>query len=186
MSELFDIGVAPKVPNLHFGNMHGLEDGTDEHLTPPDILLALDTANKFDLDPCASVVRPWPVAKHHFTVVDDGLKQGWFGRVWMNPPYGEGLPIWMRRLAEYGDGIALTFARTETKAFFPWVWDHADAIMFLRKRLTFYKVDGTPHVSKKTGKPSNAGCPSVLIAYGRRNVEALAESHIEGRLVILK
>lgn len=204
--------IEPKAPNTFFGHMHGGEEGTVEHLTPPFILKALDTANTFDLDPCASIIRPWPMARHHFTIEDDGLKQEWFGRVWMNPPYGDpekkcgrkckkkvcaargrhadrdvpGMEDWMERLARHGDGIALTFLRGETDSFFPWVWEYADAMFVIRRRLTFYKTDGTPHANQKTGKPSNAGCGSVLIAYGRRNAEALASCGLAGKLMWLK
>jgi hypothetical protein len=44
----------------------------DEWLKPPEILKAL---GDFDLDPCAPINRPWPMAKNHFTVEHDGLKQ---------------------------------------------------------------------------------------------------------------
>lgn len=53
----------------------------DEWLTPPEILVAL---GEFDLDPCAPVVRPWPTAKHHFTVEDDGLNQSWYSLAELN------------------------------------------------------------------------------------------------------
>ena len=57
----------------------------DEWLTPPHILSAL---GKFDLDPCASVARPWGTAAVHYTREDNGLTKPWLGRVWCNPPYG--------------------------------------------------------------------------------------------------
>src|SRR5262245_18377776 len=75
----------------------------DEWLTPPEIIKAL---GEFDLDRCAPL--------------DDGLKKPWIGRLRCNPPYGGFTPKWMRRMADHGNGIALTFARTETKTFFPW------------------------------------------------------------------
>ncbi len=49
---------------------------SDEWLTPQWILEPLGV---FDLDPCASVVRPWATAKQHLTVEDDGLKANWGG-----------------------------------------------------------------------------------------------------------
>ena len=44
---------------------------------------------EIDLDPCSnSKAQPNVPALNHFTVEDDGLEQKWFGRVYMNPPYG--------------------------------------------------------------------------------------------------
>jgi hypothetical protein len=74
-------------------------------------------------------------------------------------------------------GIVLLFAITETKAFFEYVWAEADAIMFLKGRLKFHFPDG-----KQGG---TAGSPSVLIAYGQNNVEALENSGLEGKIVYL-
>jgi hypothetical protein len=148
--------------------------GTDVWLTPPAILKAL---GEFDLDPCSSLDRPWDTAKHHYTIEDDGLAQEWFGRVWCNPPYGPGMAPFLRRMVEHRNGIVLIFARTETRAFFDYVWDKADAILFIKGRLRFHTPDG-----KEGG---TAGSPSVLIAYGEENVKALETCGIEGKLVYL-
>lgn len=145
----------------------------DEWLTPPGIIHAL---GDFDLDPCAPVHRPWSTATHHYTVLDDGLIKPWFGRVWMNPPYGRETGIWLNKLATHGDGIALVFARTETKMFFKFIWSEANAILFMRGRLAFYHASGL--------QGGHAGAPSCLIAYGDRNVRALKGSGIVGALII--
>ena len=149
--------------------------GTDVWLTPPSILKAL---GEFDLDPCTSLDRPWDTAKHHFTIEDDGLAQDWFGRVWCNPPYGPGMAPFLNKMVKHGNGIVLIFARTETKAFFEYVWDKADAILFIKGRLRFHTPDG--------GLGGTAGSPSVLIAYGSENVKALEDSGINGKLVYLR
>ena len=80
--------------------------GKDEWLTPPDLLRQL---GEFDLDPCAPVTRPWDMAAEHFTMLDDGLKRPWHGRVWLNPPYGKHAAAWLDRLADHGRGTALIF-----------------------------------------------------------------------------
>jgi len=46
----------------------------------------------------------------------------------MNPPYGNRTKQWMKKMAEHDNGIALIFARTETRIFFPYIWDYADSI----------------------------------------------------------
>lgn len=117
---------------MSMGGHHSHRMGTDEWLTPPEILEAL---GPFDLDPCAPSTRPWPMAAQHYSKEDDGLLRPWEGRVWLNPPYGLEAERWLRRLAIHGNGIALIFARTETEAFFSQVWERADAILFLRGRL---------------------------------------------------
>jgi len=79
------------------GSHHSANMINDEWLTPPHILKAL---GEFDLDPCAPVVRPWPMAKTHYTKVDDGLQKQWFGRVWCNPPYGREIGAWVKKASE--------------------------------------------------------------------------------------
>jgi hypothetical protein len=152
---------------------------SDVWLTPPFILHALGA---FDLDPCAPADRPWDMAARHFTRKDNGLVQPWCGRVWCNPPYGREVDRWLRRLRQHGDGIALIFARTETEYFFDEIWPHADALLFIEGRLHFHKPDGR---RAKT----NAGAPSVLIAYGPRNCDALraaSEGAIRGQYIDLR
>lgn len=151
------------------------KNGKDEWLTPPTIVNAL---GEFDLDPCSPINRPWNTAKQHFTIEDDGLSKDWHGRVWCNPPYGSQTGIWLNKCSEYGNAIALIFARTETKMFFDSVWDKADALLFIKGRLKFF------HVTGEVG--DSAGAPSVLIAYGKNNVEFLKSSGIEGKLIELK
>jgi hypothetical protein len=159
----------------NMGNEKTVAD-TDVWLTPPRIIESL---GQFDLDPCSPLDRPWDTAKKHYTIEDDGLVQSWEGRVWMNPPYGPPMPKWLEKLANHpGGGIALTFARTETKAFHEFVWDKADALLFLRGRLKFHRSDGI--VSKK-----DPGSPSVLIAYGKENVKALENCELDGKIVYL-
>ncbi len=156
-----------------------MADGKDEWLTPKWIV---DAIGKFDLDPCSPVNRPWETAVRHLTQIDDGLAHDWDGRVWCNPPYGSATGIWMDRLANHGNGVALTFARTETKWFHESVWNRADSVFFFKGRLCFYHVDGT--------KGGTAGAPSCLISYGKNNMVSIDEAHsnglIKGCHVILK
>lgn len=146
---------------------------TNDWITPRYII---DALGAFDTDPCQSMTQPWPCARRGYTIIDDGLRQKWLGRCYVNPPYGNEAWPFMERLAEHGDGIGLLFGRTETKMFGSHIWREADAVLFLYGRLTFYRPDG----SKGAG---NSGGPSVLIAYGESNVEALRRSGLPGALV---
>ncbi len=153
----------------------------DEWLTPPSIIKALGGAESFDLDPCAPINRPWPTARVHYTIVDNGLTRPWTGRLWFNPPYGGPQIVgpWMRRMAEHGIGTALIFARTETELFFETIWRRATAILFIEGRLHFHHVDG------KRAK-ANAGAPSVLVAYGDNDADILHGCGIAGQFMRLK
>jgi hypothetical protein len=150
----------------------------EEWLTPPWLLKRL---GEFDLDPCApsDSRRPWSTALHHYSIEENGLAKPWEGRVWCNPPYGRKIGVWMQRLADHGNGIGLVIARTDTRAFFDSVWRRADAVLFLRGRLTFH------HVS---GKISDTGCtaPNVLVAYGTANVEVLRGLEDIGKFIKLR
>jgi hypothetical protein len=144
----------------------------DEWLTPPEIIRSL---GEFDLDPCSPINRPWPTAKRHFTIQDNGLMQDWSNyRVWLNPPYGKELVHWLEKMSMHNNGVALTFARTDTNAFHQFVFPVADSILFIQQRITFYNVDGTP-------ADSNGGAPSVLIGYGELNSEAISKCGIKGK-----
>ena len=149
---------------------------TNVWLTPPWVLEKL---GEFDTDPCSPIDRPWDTAKQHYTEEDDGLAQVWQGRVWLNPPYGLTIGNWMQRMAEHdGGGIALVFVRTDTKWFFNYVWPYATAMLFMKKRVQFYKDDGSP-------SKDNASAPSVLVAYSKMDAEILKNSGIEGHYVNL-
>ena len=137
-----------------FGFERPNEGATNTWLTPPEIIRAL---GEFDLDPCAAENQPWPTAKAHYTEAEDGLIQPWFGRVWLNPPYGPHLVKWLSRMATHGHGTAFLFARTETAAFHDYVGPKATAFLFLRGRVFFHRPDGTPAGSP--GAPSAPGSP---------------------------
>lgn len=132
---------------------------------------------EFDLDPCSLVNAPIYHAKNNYTIEDNGLLKKWEGRVYCNPPYGRDLNLWLKKLKEHGNGIALIFARTETKFFFENIWDDADGLLFVKGRIRFYHVSGI-----QGGTP---GAPIVLIAYGKENAIALKESGIAGKYLDL-
>jgi phage N-6-adenine-methyltransferase len=155
------------------GGHHRSADASDDWITPRVII---ETLGPFDLDPCACLQQPWACAKAWYTIKDDGLQQFWEGRVWLNPPYGRRTGEWMAKLADHGRGTALVFARTETEWFVEQVWERADAVMFLHGRLNFARPCGSP--TKK-----NAGGPSVLIAYGKEDVDRLVASGFNGTMV---
>lgn len=156
-------------------------DGKDEWLTPKYIT---DALGAFDLDPCSPVNPPWKIAEKTFNQITDGLSSDWGDskvRVWMNPPYGNQTKIWMKKLSEHKNGIALIFSRTETSTFFKYIWPYAHSVFFFEGRIAFHHVDGT--------KSGMAGAPSCLICYGENNtlsvMDALENGLLNGILITL-
>lgn len=141
--------------SIHFSSR------SEEWYTPGDILdRVVLTLGRIDLDPCSnSRLRPVVPARHHFTRQDDGLSKQWFGRVFMNPPYGRDVKRWVAHLCgEHRAGrvtaaIALLHARTDT-AWFNLFSDYT--LCFVRGRLKF----------AGQGAGNSAPFPSVLAYLG--------------------
>lgn len=156
-------------------NFNSNTENKDEWFTPPYIT---DALGKFDLDPCMSQSKLEVIGRRqNYTKDFDGLSQIWEDRVWCNPPYGNNTFKWIKNLADHGNGIALIFARTETKGFHAEIWKRANAVFFFSGRLKFYHRNG------KQGGTANA--PSCLVAYGFENVWAIDRSGLPGKLIIL-
>jgi phage N-6-adenine-methyltransferase len=132
---------------------------------------------QFDLDPAAPEGGvPWIPVTKHYSIHDNGLRQPWIGRVWLNPPYGAETPKWLEKMHKHRNGVALVFARTDCR----WYHDYcakSDAILFLKGRISF--VDGLGAT-----KSSGAGSGSMLIAWGKENTLALCRMNDKGHLVL--
>jgi len=152
----------------------GNEQRETRWLTPPPLVQAL---GQFDLDPCGAPGHELATRTYLLENGDDGLRDPWFGRVWLNPPYGREAEPFLRKLADHGHGTALIFAATETRVFFETVWERATALVFIRGRVKFWTKDGD--------SGNSAGKPSVLVAYGHRDANALQESGL-GQFVVLR
>jgi hypothetical protein len=98
---------------------------TDEWYTPWLIVERVQKVfGEIELDPCSnSKDQPSVPAVMHFTKEDNGLTLAWFGRVYMNPPYGREIKEWVEYLvSEFEAGntkeaIALVPSRTDTEWF---------------------------------------------------------------------
>lgn len=124
--------------------------GENEWYTPNEYLdAARDVLGDFDLDPATSESAQKLVkAKRIFTREDDGLKQEWHGRVWLNPPYTQpDIANFVHKMVEERKaervtaGIMLTHNYTDT-AWFHEAVTVADAICFTRGRIKFYDAQG--------------------------------------------
>jgi len=144
-------------------------------LTPPSLVHPL---GKFDLDPCGAPGHELAERTYLLENGDDGLRDPWFGRVWLNPPYGKEAEPFLAKLAQYGRGTALIFARTETQTWHKVIWPTASAILFLEGRVTFLDPD-------RVAAKANSGAPSCLVAFGEEDATALQQSGIPGKFVVL-
>lgn len=118
-----------------------------EWYTPRSIIDAvIGFFDAIDLDPCSnSAESPNVPAARHLTQTDDGLHAPWFGRVYMNPPYGREIGPWVRRAVnsyesrEIEAAILLVPARTDTE-WFRRVRDFP--VCFVNGRVRFIGPDG--------------------------------------------
>jgi len=161
-------------------------DRHDVHLTPPRIVKAvLETFKTIDLDPCserATGDNPNIPATRHYTKSDNGLALGWYGNIYVNPPYSgndstmldwvdSAETDWINsNLGESDDDIKaiiwLVPAYTDT------IWWHklmrrADMFCLLKGRQVFADFDKNP-------QPHSARFPSAVILCCRVNEEAPA------------
>lgn len=128
---------------------------TCEWETPQAFFDALNDEFHFELDVCATDENA--KCPQYFTEEQDGLSQRWYGRCWMNPPYGREIGKWVRKAYESvvtGECqlvCCLLPARTDT------AWWHGycikGKIRFVRGRLKF------------GGSKNSAPFPSAVVIF---------------------
>lgn len=137
-----------------------------EWYTPPQIFQGLGM--EFDLDPCAAPYYDHVPARNKYVLPIDGLAENWHGTVWLNPPYGKQTALWIDKLIEHNDGIALVFARTDTK-WFQKAMETASVVCFISSRVKF--------INGKTGNADGTpGAGSALIGWGDKSRTAIMKS----------
>lgn len=125
------------------------DSGDTEYYTPLEIVDAARVVmGGIDLDPASSEAANTRVrAARIFTAADDGLKQEWRGRVWMNHPFSRQYnEAWIKKLCdsyEYGhvpEACCITYAATSEKWFRPLL---AYPQCFLYPRTNYLLPDGS-------------------------------------------
>jgi site-specific DNA-methyltransferase (adenine-specific) len=138
---------------------------SEEWATPADTFRDLDAEfGPFTLDPCATPENA--KTPTFFTRSENGLAQPWAPhRVFMNPPYGRTIGLWMAKARKEAKAgalvVALVHARTDTR----WWHEHvsrADEVRFLRGRLRFGSAE------------ASAPFPSAVVVFGPPAQEAVA------------
>ena len=132
---------------------------SDKWATPREVFDALNAEFHFTLDPCADDNNA--LCPSYFTKEEDGLSMEWRGSVFMNPPYGREIPLWMKKAWESAQAgatvVCLIPSRTDTR----WWHDYAmkGEIRFIRGRLKF------------GGAKYGAPFPSAIVIFKARGVE---------------
>lgn len=149
----------------------------NEWYTPAEIIKSL---GEFDLDPatCTEAYQLNQSAKKIYTAEQDGLKQSWHGRVWLNPPYSNPLlQEFLKKMAKHNRGIALIFSKVEAQWFHDIVFEKATAVKFLYKRIQFLKGNGDRGLQPRNG--------SMLVAYGIEDALILSKNKLKGKFLYL-
>jgi hypothetical protein len=137
---------------------------SDEWFTPKYIFDALQV--KFDCDVCCPQDLTHIKTPCHEYICANSLEYIWKGFVWMNPPFGgrNGLYPWLDKIADHGNGIALTPDRTSA----PWwqyIVNRSDAHLQVKGKIKF--IDGNGNEGKQPGNGT------TLFAFGNKAVAAL-------------
>jgi len=143
---------------------------TSDWITPPQIVQLVckvfGELEGIDLDPCADVNKSIPAKQHYIPPTSNGLTEPWWGRVYMNPPYGKDIINWVCKLKdEYEneeriyEAIALVPARVDTQW---WQVLSNYPVCFIKGRLRF------------SGHNNSAPFPSAVIYLGG-NVQKFIE-----------
>lgn len=126
--------------------------------TPAYLFDALHVEFNFDLDPCASHINA--KCENYFVEADDGLSRPWFGRVFMNPPYGRSIGTWIakaRHEVESGNAelaVCLVPVRSDSK------WWHDNCMKSYEIRLMDQRIEFM-------GSTNKAPFPTCLVIFRR-------------------
>ena len=127
------------ISKVHFSSR------TDVWETPADLFAQLDAEFNFTLDVCP---LPENAKVHNFyTPQQNGLKQRWSGRCWMNPPYGRTIGEWMRKAWEESQRGVTVVCLVPVRTDSAWWADYAvrGEVRFIRGRLKFSNSE-SPHL----------------------------------------
>lgn len=126
-----------------------------EWSTPYSLFRQLDAEFQFKLDAAATAENAKCVA--FFTAKEDGLARSWQpGPIFLNPPYGRALGLWISKAYEESrlgaTVVCVVPARTDTRWFHTYVLPHAE-VRFLQGRVKF------------GGAKYNAPFPTMVVVF---------------------
>lgn len=132
----------------------------DEWGTPPEyIALAREALGTIDFDPASNEhAQTVVLAETYLTKAEDGLRQDWSGKVWLNPPYSHPLveQFTGRLLAQYEEGdveaaLCLVNNATDT-AWCQELLARCVAACFVKTRIPFLDATGRPVKGTRQGQ----------------------------------
>ena len=136
---------------------------SNEWGTPQDLYNELDEQYGFTLDPCAT--KENAKCDKYYTKADDGLTKDWSNEVvFMNPPYGREIGLWIEKAyKESLKGaivVCLIPARTDTKYWHNFIFKYAKQILFIKGRISF--INGN--------KKAPAPFPSAIVEFNYNKI----------------
>jgi len=133
-------------------------EGKEEYWTPELYINAVyNVLETIDLDPASckeanKVIK----AKNIYTKEDNGLEQKWYGKVFMNPPYGKEGPKFIKKFIESFDnkdieeGVILINSGGTDSSWFQLLFN--EILCFTNHRIKFNSPEG------KTDSPISGSC----------------------------
>ena len=149
-----------------------------EWYTPPELYAGLDEIFGFKLDPCGALHGPDLAPRSYRLPDEDGLVLPWISPCFVNPPYGDQLPLWLEKAEkEAGRGVRSVFLiplRSDTAAFHRFIVGRK--IYFVKGRVRY----GTPE-----GKGQTAPFGSIVVVFGPEDEEPVYGAlDLNGRLLL--
>jgi hypothetical protein len=140
----------------------------DCYETPEHILDVCRAAlgGAIDTDPCSTAVANRRIgAATFYTERQNGLTKPWFGRLFLNPPYGgkkeAGAAIFARKLIDemqrgnVTEAITVLNLQSMPTLWFPTIWQNASAHAVWKRRIDFIRprrdTGSRPFASSKNG-----------------------------------
>jgi hypothetical protein len=153
------------------------EASYQDYFTPPSIVaLAIEAMGGIDLDAASHKLaqirfrEAGILIPQYFTLSNSAFHNPWFGRVWLNPPYGNYLP-WFERIAEE---IAAGHLAQICMISPMWAFATKQAQPYMARAAAMVVLSPTPHFYNP-GDPTLTGRndPHAVVYWGDRRTEFL-------------
>lgn len=162
-------------------------DMVSQHWNTPEHILAVVRevfGGQIGLDPCDNVFSSTQARVSYFGPPHiDGLEAPWDEKtIFVNPPYGRGIEKWIAKAKVVAQAdpekkiILLIPVATETVFWHEHIWDAAQAICFLKGRVSF------PLRGKKRAGATRG---SAIVYHGYNRFPFIAAFRSMGRVVTL-
>jgi hypothetical protein len=174
-------GTDPAVVLRDAGQRNG-----DEWYTPPDVVAAITWAFDGEImcDPCSPISGDSPVvAKHRYTIDDDGLSKSWCDRTYVNPPYSATRPWIKKAIEESSEGkrIYMLLPVRPSSSYQLALINASIDVLLLKKRLSFFSK--MPDDEEVEPKGKGTGRNALMIVGLHCSTTPLVEMGLEGQII---